>query len=113
MKTSQLIPKVKEGVQFTLKSRKFVPKAVGCYVLTTFEDDVLYVGLTDNLNRRFFEHRDTKEKCNPTKAGLAFWFYFLVSDEREINRIERGWLNQHLSLHGKLPILNKVHSPVR
>lgn len=113
MRVEQLIPKVSERVQFSLKHRKFVPKSSGCYVLTTFEGEVLYVGLTDNLHRRFFEHRENKEKCNPTKLGLAFWFYYLVSDEREINRIERGWLNLHISLHGSFPILNKVHSPVR
>jgi len=113
MKVDQLIPKVKERVQFSLKSWKFVPKEAGCYVLTTFEGEVLYVGLTDNLYRRFFKHRDTKEKRNPTKSGLAFWFYYLVSDEKEVNRIERGWLNQHISLHGGFPILNKIHSPVR
>lgn len=113
MKADELIPKVKERVQFSLKNRRSVPKEAGCYVLTTFNGEVLYVGLTDSLYRRFFEHRDTKEKRNPTKQGLAFWFYYLVIDKKEINRIERGWLNQHLSLHGTYPILNKVHSPVR
>ena len=71
MKVEQLIPKVKERVQFSLKSWKFVPKVTGCYVLTTFDGEVLYVGLTDNLYRRFFEHRDTKEKRNATKGASA------------------------------------------
>jgi excinuclease UvrABC nuclease subunit len=113
MKVSELVPKVGNRVQFSLKHRKFVPKDAGCYVLPTFEGDVLYVGLTDNLHRRFGQHRDVKEKCNPTTQGMAFWFYYLPSQAKEINRIERSWLNQHESLHGTFPILNKISSPVR
>lgn len=113
MNVDQLVPKVSDRTQFNLKHRKFVPKQAGCYVLTTFDGVVLYAGLTDNLNRRFGEHRDTKEKRASTAHGLAFWFYYLASEIGEINRIERAWLNHHVSLHETLPILNKVASPVR
>ncbi len=113
MKIEQLNPKVSDKVQFSLKDRKLVPNVAGCYVLTTFEGGVLYVGLSDNLNRRFVQHRDTEEKRNPTAQGRAFWFYYLVSDLKEINRIERSWLNQHVTIHGVFPILNKVSSPIR
>jgi excinuclease UvrABC nuclease subunit len=113
MKVNNLIPNVSNRVQFTLKYRKFVPKESGCYVLTTFEGVVLYVGLSDNLNRRFSNHREVKEKCKPTSQGMAFWFYYLLSPMKEINRIERSWLNQHTSLQGTFPILNKISSPVK
>ena len=113
MKIEQLNPKVSNKVQFSLKDRKFVPCTAGCYALTTFEGDVLYVGLTENFNRRFVQHRDTDEKRNPTAHGRAFWFYYLTADLKEINRIERSWLNQHITAHGVLPVLNKVSSPIR
>jgi predicted GIY-YIG superfamily endonuclease len=113
MKAKQLVPKVDNRVQFSLKYRKFVPKETGCYVLTAFDDEVLYIGLTDNLYRRFAEHRDNREKRDPTSRGVAFWFYYLACAEKEIYRIERSWLNQHVELHGELPVLNKVNSPVR
>jgi predicted GIY-YIG superfamily endonuclease len=113
MKVEQLIPQPAKRVQFSLKWRKFVPKETGCYILATFDDDVLYVGLSDNLNRRFGQHRDNKEKRKPTGQGRAFWFYYLRCDEKEMCRVERTWLNEHIEVHGELPVLNRVSSPVR
>lgn len=113
MKIQQFIPAVEKRFEFTLKFRKFVPRSIGCYVLTTFDGEVLYVGLTDDLNRRFFEHRETKEKRVPTLNGKAFWFYYQTCEEKETFRIERSWLNQYLGFHGILPVLNKINSPVR
>lgn len=113
MKVAQLIPSANERLQFNLKMLKFVPKVSGCYVLSTVDDDVLYVGLTDNLYRRFSEHRDNKEKNQQTAQGIAFWFYYIQCEKIEINRIERTWLNIHTEIHGVLPLLNKVYSPVR
>lgn len=112
MKVEQLIPAVQKRVEFSLKSRKFVPASAGCYALSTFDLDVLYVGLTDNLHRRFFQHRDSREKREPTPIGMAFWFHFLPCDEREVLRIERTWLNEHMELHGEWPVLNKMNSPI-
>ena len=113
MKVGQLVPHVSLRVQFSLRHHKFVPVEPGCYVLTTFEGDVLYVGLTDDLHRRFWEHRDTKEKCEPTAQGMAFWFYYLGCEIKHLERIERTWLNIHVEFHGERPILNKCDSPVR
>ena len=61
MKISQLVPEVSLRVVFTLRYRKFVPREPGCYVLTTLDGDVLYVGgmpitawsKLDDLNARF------------------------------------------------------------
>jgi len=113
MKVEQLIPEVSHKVHFSLKDKKLVPSSAGCYVLTTFDGIVLYVGLTKNLKVRFTQHRDANEKCLPTSHGFAFWFHYLESSENEIYRIERTWQNQHVSEHGTLPILNKIDSPVR
>jgi predicted GIY-YIG superfamily endonuclease len=81
-------------------------------VLTAFDDEILYIGLTEDLHRRFFQHRDKQEKRAPTSKGVAFWFYYMVCHEQEIARIERSWLNQYQELHGELPPLNKIQSPV-
>lgn len=113
MKASQLVPSPTQKVLFSLASIKSLPKLAGCYVLTTFDGDVLYVGLTVNLYQRFKQHRDTPEKCDPTPLGRAYWFHFVEADEIKINAIERAWQNQYSSVHGVLPILNKIDSPVR
>ena len=112
MKAGELSPAVVERVQFTLRYQKRVPSESGCYVLTTFEGDVLYVGLSCDLNRRFGEHRGNVEKCEPTLFGKAFWFYFLKQPDKETERVERSWMNQYCSIHGERPVLNQVDSPV-
>ncbi|MBA3805804.1 MAG: GIY-YIG nuclease family protein [Acidobacteria bacterium] len=82
-------------------------------MLTNFQGEILYVGLTVNLFQRFKQHRDTPEKCLPTTLGRTYWFHFVTADASEINAIERGWQNQYSAVHGALPILNKIDSPVR
>ena len=112
MNISSLVPKTEQRLQFSLSYWKFVPKLAGCYALTTFDGTILYVGLSDDLHRRFSEHRDSDTKRLPTQSGLAFWFYYLLCEPKELNRIERTWLNEHVTQHGILPPLNKINSPV-
>ena len=113
MNVSQLSPMPSEQLVFKLTSVKLLPTVAGCYVLTNFSGEILYVGLTVNLLQRFKQHRDTSEKREPTILGRAHWFYFVTADETEINAIERGWQNQYSVVHGALPVLNKIDSPVR
>lgn len=112
MKIKELIPLPKSKVHFNLESFKRVPKESGCYVLTTFDEVILYVGLSDNLFNRFQQHLDNPDKVNPTKEGKAIWFYFTIYDPKNLPQLERTWLNQFTSKHGIRPILNKVDSPV-
>ncbi|MCZ7402596.1 MAG: GIY-YIG nuclease family protein [Candidatus Methanoperedens sp.] len=112
MKLEELIPLPKDKVHFKLASFKFVPKETGCYVLTSFENDILYIGLSENLNYRFKQHIDNPEKTNPTKEGKAVWFHFSTYDFKDLTSIERTWIHQFAAMHGRLPILNKVNSPL-
>jgi len=98
-------------VPFKLESFKYVPLVAGCYILTTFDDDILYIGLSENLYVRFQQHLNNPQKTIPTKEGKAVWFYFAIYDSMNLPKLERTWLNQFNNLHGKLPILNKVSSP--
>lgn len=112
MNVMDLVPAVEGRVQFNLRCRKFVPKQVGCYALATFQGYLLYVGMTDNLCRRFAEHRDCSPKRKATPKGCAFWFYYLTCEEQQKCRIERTWINSYLEVHGELPHFNCVNSPV-
>ncbi len=112
MKLEKLIPLPKNKVLFELSSFNSVPKETGCYVLTTFDNDILYIGLSDNLFDRFQQHLDNPEKTNPTKEGKAIWFYFTIYDPKNLPKLERTWINQFAAIHGRFPILNKVNSPV-
>ncbi len=113
MKISQLVPEVSLRVAFTLRYRKFVPREPGCYVLTTLHGDVLYIGLTDDLHRRFGDHRGDDEKCEPTPHGTAYWFYYLPYELSKLETLERTWLNIYVVNHGERPFFNKVDSPIR
>ncbi len=112
MTVNNLIPQPQSRVRFSLSNWKLVPKSSGCYALTTFDGVILYLGLSENLHRRFSEHRDTDAKRLPTQSGLATWFYYLLCDSEQLNRVERTWLNEYVTEHGVLPVLNKINSPV-
>ncbi|ANL30129.1 excinuclease ABC subunit C domain-containing protein (plasmid) [Rhizobium phaseoli] len=47
----------------------FIPDSSGCYVLTSFDGNVLYVGLTKNLKRGMAQHLDNREK--ESSSGLC------------------------------------------
>jgi excinuclease UvrABC nuclease subunit len=113
MKVDELIPAPKLRVHFALSSHVRVPEAPGCYVLATSEDQILYVGLTGNLVERFRAHCECEEKRDLTTIGRAFFFYYMIVEPKELNRVERTWQNEYMAMHGDLPVLNKVLSPVR
>lgn len=87
---------------------RFVTEDAGCYVLATFDEDVLYVGLTKNLRRRMGQHLDTPEKVQATVHGRAIWFFWLRCED--VDKIERTWMNIYALRHGTLPVLNKVYA---
>lgn len=112
MKLQELDPCPSDKVQFKLSSYKSVPKVDGCYVLTTFDNVILYIGLSKHLHERFKQHLDSPDKKNPTTEGKAIWFYYTTYNKKNLPKLERTWINQYLSVHGRLPILNKINSPV-
>jgi excinuclease UvrABC nuclease subunit len=112
MKLQYLSPTPVDRVQFKLISYKSVPKVEGCYVLTTFDDSILYIGLSKNLYERFQQHLNNPEKTSPTADGKANWFYYTTYDKKNLPKLERTWVNQYQIIHGRLPILNKVSSPI-
>lgn len=109
MKVDQLDPAISKWEPFSLSRSKFVPTTAGCYVLSTFEETVLYVGLAGDLHRRFMQHLENPGKTKATTYGRATKFYWL--ETLDTNRVERTWLNIHVHHEGRFPILNKVYSP--
>jgi hypothetical protein len=56
------------------------------------------------------DHLDSPEKTSETDKGRAILFYWLETPD--INMVERTWMNIHLQHEGRLPLLNKMYSPV-
>jgi hypothetical protein len=110
MNISELVPQPDRCESFKRSRWKFVPEVSGCYALTTFSRVVLYVGLATNLRKRMGQHLDSLEKTNETELGRAVLFHWLETPD--IERVERTWMNIHIQHEGKLPLLNKVFSPV-
>jgi hypothetical protein len=112
MKIDGLIPPPESKVLFKRASDKSIPQDSGCYIITNFENSILYIGLASNLKNRFKQHLDNPEKTNPTIDGKAIWFYFKKYEIKNLPKLERSWLNQFNDVNGRRPILNKVDSPV-
>jgi hypothetical protein len=109
MNLSELIPQPTHREPFRRNRERFVPETSGCYVLTSFLGEVLYVGLADNLRRRMNDHLDDPTKTGETRLGRAILFHWIES--ADTNKIERTWMNSHVVDEGTLPVLNKVYSP--
>jgi hypothetical protein len=109
MKVDKLVPIPAQHEAFSRNRERFIPEGCGCYVLTSFSREVMYVGLAKNLRRRFTQHLDSPDKIAVTKLGRAilFWWY----ETAETNKVERTWMNIHSLSEGALPILNSVYSP--
>ena len=113
MKATLLTPSLEGRVEFAAGHLNRISPMTGCYVISNFADDILYIGKTVNLQKRFMEHIATPEKSVLTQNGRAYWFHFLkVSSESRLSSIERGWLNQYELEEGCLPVLNKVRAPI-
>ncbi|NUO18056.1 GIY-YIG nuclease family protein [bacterium] len=112
MNVSALNPQPVDRLRFKHFDLMLVPTDSGCYVLTNFEGLILYIGMATSLKGRFLSHLESTEKTSPTVYGLATWFWYLRYDKGNLPKLERTWLNEHLSLHGCLPVLNRVSSPI-
>lgn len=112
MKVEELTPLPAKKELFALRSERNIPVDSGCYVLTTFDNEILYIGLASNLRARFRSHLESPEKNSLTELGRATWFSFLLYSPDNLPKLERTWMHKYEGVHGELPALNKVHSPL-
>ena len=113
MKVEQLSPQPNHQIRFAWSHHKTASIQAGCYVLATYNNDVLYVGLaTKSIQSRMGSHLDTPAKRVGDTYGVPFWFYYVERAANEVGSIERGWMNQSILIDGKMPSLNKVYSPI-
>jgi hypothetical protein len=112
LKVGDLKPSLSERVLFSWSHHKQVPAKSGCYVLTNFTGDVLYVGLAStSIRDRMGVHLETVEKRSVGPSGAAYWFHYLLFDRQKLPQIEQGWINQAILATGARPPLNKIDSP--
>jgi predicted GIY-YIG superfamily endonuclease len=109
MKLTLLSPNPTAWESFRRSRERFIPSAPGCYALTTFDQDILYIGLTTHLRRRVNDHLDSSAKTELTAQGRAVLVYWI--ETQETNKVERTWHNIYLLNEGRLPIMNSIYSP--
>lgn len=111
MITKELIPPVNCTIEFDYTKHLIIPQEYGCYVISNFNEEIMYIGKAINLHRRFSQHIEDKSKNGTTNLGKPYWFSFRTcSNEFEISKLERGWLNHYELITGNLPFLNKIHA---
>ena len=112
MKASELCPAVKKQVVFALASIGVVPDVPGCYALTAFSGEIVYIGQSRNLNRRFAEHCEDPDKRTMTPFGVVQFMYFRLCDVSDLDHLEARWTNQFaMRSGGALPYLGRVNPP--
>ncbi|AXU20072.1 hypothetical protein C7W88_15105 [Novosphingobium sp. THN1] len=111
MKVSELIQPPEYFIPFRFSHKRRCPDQSGCYILSNHSHEILYIGLTVNLSRRFEEHWDSDGKRRLTDLGRSIWFEWRETNDLET--MERSWMNHHLAVTGALPVLNKLYSPTR
>lgn len=111
MKVQDLGDSKLERVEFCKRKVSVVPRHNGVYVLSTYCNSILYIGVSKNLQRRMLEHLNGEEKLNPTPQGRAYWFHYKLCSEKESRPDERGWILHHRLHEGNLPYFNKIEAP--
>ena len=104
-------PKIEFTKEFEFSKLNSIPDTYGCYIISNFNEEIMYIGKATSLRNRMTNHLDTPEKNTKTKLGKAYWFsYKLCENEFEISKLEKGWLNEYELKNGELPIFNKIHA---
>lgn len=108
MKVKSLSAKFKSVVNFALWASIEVPPNSGCYALSNVYDDVLYIGLSDNLHRRFEQHLSNPRMTGLTSLGLAHSFYYFYVPVTDLKTTEDQLLSHYKFNEGQLPPLNRA-----
>ena len=114
MKIGELDPPPTEKMQFDgWHQRIAAPLEVGCYVIATYHEDILYIGQSVRIGDRMKSHLEDTRKRQKAPGGVAYWLYYFVCENAgELNELERGWVLQYKAREGgALPPFNKVMPP--
>ena len=108
MKVSDLGQQIHTKVGFELRFSIFAPTTSGCYILANIHEDVLYIGQTNNLQRRLEEHIGDSRMQQTTQLGVVTWFFYRETPELLAYPTEQSLLTEYKFREGVLPLLNRA-----
>lgn len=95
-------------VPFKLSDVMKAHESSGCYVLSNFDDEVIYIGQSVNLRRRMQEHLNNPRMTGMTRLGFVAWFCYELWGAGKIAHVESDMLmNYWLANKRRLPPLNR------
>ena len=109
MNIQDLPPPRLEKASFLLQKKILIPATTGLYILHNFSGEVLYIGHSNNLQRRFGEHIYSTKKQQMTPSGKVFWFSYGI--HKQAKDLEKGFLAQAVLMDGYLPYFNSILPP--
>jgi len=86
-----------------LESAKFVKPIPGVYVFYNRNKDPIYIGETDNLEKRFTKYVDTDFDGNECKQKTQFYQREFTNNSKEV---QQQLIEQFKEGSGKLPMCN-------
>ncbi len=78
------------------------------YIITNFEETVLYSGVTNNIERRIYEHKNKLLKGFSQRYNLNKLVYYEIFDDIKI-AIEREKQIKGGSRQQKIDLINKLN----
>ena len=96
---------------FSYQKYSLIPKESGVYAITNYKGDILYIGISINLKKRFSDHIDSNKFHDITPIGKSYWFYYILKDPQNHRKFERGLIHHIELFDGALPWFNKYRPP--
>ena len=111
MTAGELTPPSEAACPFQLSSLKRMHTGPGCYALTNFAGEIIYIGQAANLRSRLLNHFDGPKRDALTSKGRISTVEWRGVDTRGLDSTERGWIGLYALREGELPPLNKQDGP--
>ena len=110
MNITKITPYPSNKIEYSLTKVKTLPLAYSIYLLTSYTGCIAYIGSTNNIRRRIYEHLVSSKFIKSTNSPVIYWVYFFKTSAKKFPQ-ERGVINQFILNKGTHPYYNKIYPP--
>ena len=108
VKARDLIPEFSERIEWSTRSLDQVPMSSACYLLTSDDDSVLYIGRSSNLRDRIRHHLHNSRMEEETPLGTVHWLYYHEVPVDKLAETEHELFSAYISFsRAGFPPLNR------